>query len=114
MLLQVHVAEEETKFGFYPEELKSYFRERKFENLSHTHIAGVMAMATNTDNIERIRKDFASVASLFREIKTELCPDIRDFNIISMGMSGDWPIAVEEGSTMIRVGSMIFGEREYN
>ena len=111
VLLQVHVAAEETKFGFAPEELLEYFRKKRYEALRRTHICGLMAMATNTDDIDVVRKDFARVASHFREIKEEISPELRGFDIISMGMSGDWPIAIEEGATMIRIGTAIFGAR---
>lgn len=111
VLMQVHVAREETKFGFLPEELKEYFRERKFESLTNTHICGVMGMASNTDDDTRVRADFAAIAGIFREISTEIAPDLRGFDVVSMGMSHDWPIAVEEGATIVRIGSMIFGER---
>lgn len=112
VLMQVHVAKEETKFGFLPDELFSYFKERKFETLTHTHICGIMGMASNTDDDERIREDFAAISSLHRRI-TEIVPELRGFDIISMGMSHDWRIAVEEGSNLVRIGSSIFGEREY-
>lgn len=110
VLLQVHVAREETKFGFYPEEIMEYFNSRKFENLTNTHICGLMAMASNIDSEERIRQDFSAVANIMKEIKKSHA-DLRGFDILSMGMSGDWPIAVEEGANMIRIGSAIFGER---
>lgn len=113
VLMQIHVAAEETKFGFFPEELEDYFRKRLFETLTNTHICGVMGMATNTDDRERVRADFARIAATFRRIATEIAPDLRGFDTISMGMSGDWPLAVEEGSTLVRVGSAIFGPRQY-
>ncbi len=112
VLMQLHVAREETKFGFSPEELLDYFRNRRFENLKATHICGVMGMASNTDDENRVRDDFHSIAEVFHTIKKET-PDLRGFDEISMGMSGDWPIAVEEGATLIRIGTRIFGEREY-
>lgn len=111
VLLQVHVAAEETKFGFSADEVLDYFRSRKIETLTNTHISGLMAMATNTSDEAVIRKDFASVASLMREIREKINPGLRNFNVLSMGMSHDWPIAVEEGATSIRVGSAIFGPR---
>lgn len=111
ILLQVHVAREETKFGFLPEELKSFFRERTDRKYTHINFRGLMAMATNTDDETVVRKDFATVADLFREVKTQLAPDLADFQTLSMGMSGDWPIAVEEGANLVRIGSAIFGER---
>ncbi len=112
VLLQVHVAEEETKSGFYPEELLQFFRQREYENLTNVHICGLMGMATNTSNVTRIRKDFGCIASLMKDVKA-LCPDLRGFSTLSMGMSGDWPIAVEEGATLVRVGTAIFGARNY-
>lgn len=112
VLMQVHVAREETKFGFWPEELLDYFRARKFENLTNTHICGVMGMASNTDNAERVSQDFAAIAEVYKET-LRLCPDLRGFDTLSMGMSGDWPLAVEHGSNMVRIGTAIFGEREY-
>ena len=112
VLMQVHVAEEETKFGFLPEELIAFFADRKFETLTNTHIYGVMGMASNTDDTERVRSDFARIAEVARKVK-DICPDLRGFDTISMGMSGDWPIAVEEGSNLVRVGTAIFGARNY-
>lgn len=112
VLMQLHVAREETKFGFSPDELLEYFRLRKFESLKATHICGVMGMASNVDDPERIRADFRLIADTFRRIK-ESTPDLRGFDKISMGMSGDWPIAIEEGSNLVRVGTAIFGARNY-
>lgn len=111
VLMQVHVAQEETKFGFLPDELLKYFKNKEYEKLKATHICGLMAMATNTDDETTVKRDFAEASSLFRKIKTEISPELRGFETLSMGMSGDWPLAVEEGSTLIRVGSYIFGER---
>lgn len=112
VLMQVHVAREETKFGFLPEELLDYFRRRAFESLQATHICGVMGMASNTDDMARVREDFRRIRATFDSIR-ELCPDLRGFDCVSMGMSGDWPLAVEEGSTLVRVGTRIFGPRQY-
>lgn len=113
VLLQVHVAAEETKFGFSPEELKDFFLERKFENLKSTHICGLMGMATNTDDEKRITEDFRQIHSIFHDIRNNLDLGLRGFDKLSMGMSGDWQLAVEEGSNIIRIGSAIFGERVY-
>lgn len=110
VLMQLHVAREETKFGFFPEELLSYFNNRKFEKLKATHICGVMGMASNTDNITRIKADFTAIADTFKQIK-QTCPDLREFETVSMGMSDDYPTAIECGSTMVRVGTAIFGLR---
>lgn len=111
VLLQVHIAIEETKFGFSPEEVKEYFLKKKYEQLTNTHICGLMAMASNTDEEMQVRREFTSVSKLYNEIAEVISPELRGFDTISMGMSGDWPIAVEEGATEIRVGSSIFGER---
>ena len=113
VLMQVHVAAEETKFGFLPEELMSYFKDKRFENLTNTHICGVMGMASNTSDMSRVRADFAEIRGLFREISEDNSLGLRGFDRVSMGMSHDWRIAVEEGSTSVRIGSLIFGEREY-
>lgn len=110
VLLQVHVAQEETKFGFLPDEILDYFRRRAFENLKATHICGLMAMASNTDDMLRVRQDFEAVATLKSRI-LEIAPDLRGFDTLSMGMSDDYPLAIDCGSNMVRVGTAIFGER---
>lgn len=110
VLLQVHVAREETKFGFSPEELLDLIRRRVFENLKAVHICGLMAMASNTDDTDRVRDDFMKVAALRDEVM-RIAPDIRGFDILSMGMSHDYMTAIECGSNMVRVGTAIFGER---
>lgn len=112
VLMQLHVAREETKFGFSPDELMQYFADRRFECLQATHIRGVMGMASNTDDQARIADDFNLIASTFRDICAQ-CPDLRGFDTVSMGMSHDYPLAVDCGSTMVRVGTAIFGERQY-
>lgn len=113
VLMQVHVAREETKFGFWPDELLEYFRARKFETLKATHICGVMGMASNTDDMERVRADFRAIADVFRAIRDDSALALRGFDTLSMGMSGDWPVAVEEGACLVRVGTRIFGPRQY-
>lgn len=110
VLLQVHVAREETKFGFSPEELLDLIRRRVFENLKAVHICGLMAMASNTDDTDRVRDDFMNVAALRDEVM-RIAPDLRGFDILSMGMSHDYMTAIECGSNMVRVGTAIFGER---
>lgn len=112
VLMQLHVAREETKFGFSPDELMQYFADRRFERLQATHICGVMGMASNTDDQTRIADDFNLIASTFRNICVQY-PDLRGFDTVSMGMSHDYPLAVDCGSTMVRVGTAIFGERQY-
>lgn len=111
VLMQVHVAAEVTKTGFAPDELLDYFAARRFESLQATHICGIMGMATNTDDTARVRADFETIASLHRRILT-MCPDLRGFDTVSMGMSGDYLTAIEAGSNMVRVGTAIFGERQ--
>ncbi|MDE6553514.1 MAG: YggS family pyridoxal phosphate-dependent enzyme [Muribaculaceae bacterium] len=112
VLMQLHVAKEETKFGFSPEELIAYFTERRFERLNATHLCGVMGMASNTDDTDRVRDDFRIISETRKRI-LEAAPDLRGFDIVSMGMSGDWHIAVDEGSNLVRIGTAIFGERQY-
>ena len=109
-LLQFHIASESSKFGFNLDEVESLQKEEFFNSLQHVNICGVMGMATFTDDDEMIRKEFNNLKSYFEKLKTHFNPN--DFKIISMGMSGDYPIAIECGSNMIRVGSAIFGERK--
>lgn len=112
VLMQLHVAREETKFGFSPDELLDWFAARGFENLRATHICGVMGMASNTDDNLRVEADFRAIREVYDKILA-MCPDLRGFTTVSMGMSDDYPLAVRCGSTLVRVGSAIFGPREY-
>lgn len=112
VLMQVHVAAEETKFGFTPEEIEAYFSDRRFESLSATHICGLMGMATNTDDTDRIAADFKAIADLRKQILA-IAPDLRGFDTLSMGMSDDYPLAIEAGANLVRVGTAIFGARAY-
>lgn len=112
VLLQVHVAREETKFGFLPQEIYDYFESRRFESLRATHICGIMGMASNTDDSALVKSDFARIREIFGEV-LRMAPDLRGFDTLSMGMSGDWPLAVEQGSNLVRIGTAIFGDREY-
>lgn len=112
VLMQLHVAAEQTKFGFTPTELLDFFSQRRFEQLRATHICGIMGMATNTDNISRIQADFHTIATTHRQILT-MAPDLRGFDIISMGMSDDYLTAIACGSTLVRIGTDIFGPRQY-
>lgn len=112
VLLQIHVAQEETKTGFSPDEFLDFFTARKFESLKATHICGVMGMASNTDDEQRVRADFRNIAGLHRKA-LDIAPDLRGFSIISMGMSGDYRLAIDEGSNLVRIGTDIFGERQY-
>lgn len=112
VLLQVHVAREETKFGFLPEEIEDYFGNRRFEKLRATHICGLMGMATNTDDAQLIADDFDRLKGLYDKVR-ENVTDLRGFDILSMGMSEDYHIALKCGSGMVRIGSAIFGPRNY-
>ena len=112
-LLQIHIAQEETKFGFSIDECREMLQEEDWKSLVNVRISGVMGMATNTDDEEEISKEFDTLACFFQEIKETYFPDSPTFKEISMGMSDDYPLAIEKGSTLIRVGSKIFGERHY-
>ena len=109
-LLQLHVAQEETKFGFTPDEALAYLDGAEWQHLTGVRIAGVMAMASNTDDTRRIRDDFHRARLFFEQMRHDYLPEATE---LSMGMSGDWHIAVDEGSTLIRIGTQIFGERQY-
>lgn len=111
VLMQVHVAAEETKFGWLPDELVAYFAARSHQSLRATHICGIMGMATNTDNRERIAADFRAIADTHARILAA-DPSLRGFDTISMGMSDDYLLAQQCGSNMVRVGSRIFGARQ--
>jgi len=110
-LLQFHIAQEESKFGFSMEEVNAFLSSTKPADLRHIQLCGVMGMATFTDNTAQIRQEFKALASTFNTLKQHHLSSVESFQEISMGMSDDYPIAVEEGSTIIRVGSKIFGER---
>ena len=112
-LLQVHIADEETKFGFSEEELVDLISGNELQNLHNVQIAGLMGMATFTEDENQVRKEFRTLKVLFDKIKSEYFSDDDAFCELSMGMSQDYQLAIEEGSTMIRIGTSIFGEREY-
>ena len=112
-LLQIHIAQEETKFGFSTDECRAMLEEGKWRQLENIQIAGVMGMATNTEDEAQIRREFATLSAFFREAKETYFKDAPTFKEISMGMSDDYPIAIEEGSTLVRIGSRIFGARNY-
>lgn len=112
-LLQIHVAAEETKFGFTIDECRQMLDEGQWRELAGVKICGLMCMATNTPDTERIRGDFHKVRVFFDEVKAKYFADSEEFAIRSYGMSHDWRIAQQEGSTMIRVGTAIFGPRQY-
>lgn len=112
-LLQFHIAEEETKFGLSMDEATQMLNSTEFKQLENVHLSGVMGMATFTNDETQIRKEFATLKRYFDSLKTDYFQGNSGFKDISMGMSGDYLLAVEEGSTMVRVGSTIFGERQY-
>ncbi|RTY90725.1 YggS family pyridoxal phosphate-dependent enzyme [Flavobacterium sp. RSP46] len=106
-LLQMHIAEEETKFGLDQEELASLLSSNEFQELKNIRIVGLMGMATFTDKKDQIKKEFTHLKSIFDKFKIQNSK----FTILSMGMSGDYQLAIECGSTMVRIGSSIFGGR---
>ncbi|MCQ2238903.1 MAG: YggS family pyridoxal phosphate-dependent enzyme [Bacteroidaceae bacterium] len=113
-LLQLHVAQEETKYGFTFEECQEVLSGNEWKGLTHISLHGLMCMASNTDNQNQVRAEFKKVHQFFQEMQQAIGEEAPDFKQLSMGMSGDFPIALEEGSTLIRVGSLIFGERIYS
>ena len=112
-LLQMHIAREETKFGFSFDECRQMLEAGNWRTLEHIRIAGVMGMATNTDDESIIAHEFESLKQFFDELKNGPFADAAYFREISMGMSDDYPLAISRGSTLIRVGSLIFGARNY-
>jgi len=110
-LLQIHIAKEETKFGFSEEELLGAFEANAFDKFTDVMISGLMGMATFTDNPEQVRSEFKSLRTLFEKLRASSLPGNAAMKELSMGMSGDYKIAMEEGSTLVRVGSAIFGGR---
>jgi len=110
-LLQFHIAEEESKFGLNMPEAEAILNNDDFKNLQNIKICGVMGMATYTNNLDQVRKEFNNLKTYFNKIKSTYYREQTDFVDISMGMSGDYKIAIDEGSTMIRIGSSIFGSR---
>jgi PLP dependent protein len=110
-LLQFHIAEEETKFGLDMEEAAEILSSEEFKELKNIEICGVMGMATFTDDLEKVRREFKNLKSVFGLLKKTFFADQSNFSEISMGMSDDYKVAIKEGSTIIRVGSAIFGSR---
>lgn len=112
-LLEMHVAQEESKFGFTFEECRALLAEGEWKNLSHVSIAGIMGMASYTDDLHQIQQEFQSLSDFFKELKNSYFSGNSQFCELSMGMSHDYPEAVKRGSTLVRVGSKIFGDRIY-
>ena len=113
-LLQFHIAMEETKFGLDLEEARQLLDSDTFKQMQNVRICGVMGMATFTDDMAEVRKEFKHLKEIFDTLKAKYFAEQSQFKEISMGMSDDYPIAVEEGATLVRVGSKIFGARNYN
>ena len=110
ILLEVHVAEEETKSGWNEEELYNYLATGALERMEHIRVRGVMTIASNTDDQSVVRRDFQHIRNIFEELKPRFG---EAFDTLSIGMSDDYPLALEYGSTMVRIGTAIFGMREY-
>ena len=113
-LLQLHIAQEETKFGFSADECTAMLEQGDWKNLKNITIGGVMGMASNTDDEAQVRAEFSRLHDIFESYKEKYFKESPDFNTISDGMSGDYKLAIECGSNMVRIGSSIFGERNYN
>lgn len=114
VLLQIHIAHEETKFGMTFDECRALLNEGTWKQLNHVQICGLMGMATFTDNMEQVDGEFAGLQAFFEELKGNWFADDTAFKELSMGMTEDYLIAVRHGSTFVRIGTLIFGERNYN
>lgn len=112
-LLEIHIAKEESKYGFTLQSCRDMLKEGSWKELKNITLSGVMGMATNTDDTNQIRQEFKTLHDFFIELKQTYFNEENTFKEISMGMSHDYRLAIEEGSTLIRVGSKIFGERNY-
>lgn len=110
-LLQIHIAQEDTKYGLTIEECHHLLSDEPWQELQHVRIVGLMAMGSNTDNMTQVRNEFHQMKTLFDELKATYFNDAPHFSQLSEGMTDDYPIAIEEGSTIVRIGSLIFGER---
>ena len=113
-LLQVHIAMEDTKFGLSEEELMRLLDSEAFKELNHIRIRGLMGMATYTENSNQIREEFRHLKRIFDRLKDERFSGQDSFDQLSSGMSGDYTLAIEEGSNLVRIGSLIFGPRNYS
>lgn len=113
-LLQIHIAQEDTKYGLTVEECRELLATEPWRELTNVRIVGLMAMGSNTDDMEQVRGEFRHMKQLFDELKTTYFADDSSFCQLSEGMTDDYPIAIEEGSTIVRIGSMIFGDRVYH
>ena len=113
VLLEIHVAQEETKHGLTPEACRQLLADEAVTHLPHVRICGLMGMASNTDDEAQVKAEFHQIHALFSELKDGICRSNPDFTWLSMGMSHDYPLAIAEGSNLIRIGTYIFGERVY-
>lgn len=113
VLLQIYIASEETKFGFDYEELLATLKSPEIKNLNNVKLCGLMGIASFTDDMQQVRKEFRHLKEVFEICKRDYFLGNDSFSELSMGMSGDYKIAIEEGATIIRVGSLLFGERHY-
>ncbi len=111
-LLQIHIADEDTKFGLDFDEAIELLRTPEYENMQHIRIVGLMGIATNTENTNKISEEFYELRTFFKGLKDSFFRKNESFKELSMGMSSDYKIAIEQGSTMVRMGSTIFGERK--
>lgn len=112
-LLQIHIAAEDTKFGFSPDECQKLAEEGAFNNLEFIQLSGLMGMASLTDNFNQIDQEFKTLKLLFDRLSQGAFRSNKHFSELSMGMSDDYPVALENGSTLIRIGTRIFGQRNY-
>ncbi|MFT5832643.1 MAG: pyridoxal phosphate enzyme (YggS family) [Cognaticolwellia sp.] len=110
-LLQMHIAEEDTKFGFSNSEVTELLKSDAYQGFENIRIVGVMGMATFTDDKEHVRQEFKTLRYVFENLKLGFFQNNDTFSEVSMGMSGDFEVAIEEGSTMVRIGSLLFGKR---
>lgn len=110
-LLQFHIAREESKFGLSEDEAVALLESETFKSMNNIRICGVMGMATFTEDMDHVRQEFKLLRGIFDALKSRFFADKPFFKEISMGMSGDWQVALEEGSTMLRIGSLLFGSR---
>lgn len=113
-LLQFKIAQEDTKYGFDLPEAEAMLQSEAFQNYEHVRITGVMGMATFTDDEAQVRREFQKLREIFNVLKNKYFADEPAFKEISMGMSDDYKIAIEEGSTMVRIGTLLFGKRSYD
>lgn len=111
-LLQIHIAAEDTKFGFNYDEVTELLETSEYSDMKNVQICGLMGMATFTDNNVQVSNEFNLLKEYFNKLKTRYFQNSKSFNEVSMGMSGDYKIALQEGSTIVRIGSFIFGERK--